>query len=205
MVTFCYLVGDEASRRCALIDPAFETRRILNEAERLGYRVTQVINTHCHSDHTAGNASILAATGAELLIHRLDAERLTGITVRAFSRVLGGKGSPVPDVLLEDGDIVEIGETSLKVIHTPGHSPGSMCLYTEGHIFTGDTLFVGGVGRTDIPGGSMRQLMESIGQRIFSLPGETVVWPGHDYGSRPHSTIEYEKNTNPFVGYMMGS
>jgi len=199
LAVFGYLVGDEASRTCALIDPAFETDRILGEAERREYRVTHVINTHCHSDHTAGNAAILDATGAKLLIHRLDAPGLAAVTNRAFSRAIGGRGSPEPDLLLEDGDVIEIGEISLEVIHTPGHSLGGICLYTEGHVFTGDTLFVGGVGRTDIGGGSMRQLLKSARERIYTLPDDTVVWPGHDYGIRPHSTIELEKRTNPFT------
>ena len=164
LAVFGYLVGDEASKTCGLIDPAFETDRILAEAEQRGYEVTHVINTHCHSDHTAGNAAILAATGAKLLIHKLDAEGLSAGTNKAFSRAMGGSGSPEPDVLLEDGDIIEIGETSLEVIHTPGHSLGGISLYTEGHVFTGDTLFVGAVGRTDIGGGSRCPMTRSSGR-----------------------------------------
>jgi len=199
MEVFCYRVGDTSSKTCALIDPAFDTKRILNEVERHGYRVTHVINTHSHPDHTAGNAPILAATGARLFIHRLDGQRLGGMMSGAFSRMMGGKGSPEPDVLLEDNDIIPIGEISLKVLHTPGHSPGGICLYTEGHVFTGDTLFVGAVGRTDFPGCSMSQLLNSIQEKIYTLPADTIVWPGHDYGVFPHSTVEIEKKTNPFT------
>jgi len=200
MVNFCYLVGDEALKACALIDPAFETDRILAEADGLGYRVTHIINTHGHSDHTAGNEAIKAATGARLLIHKLDAGRLGKMAHRTFSRILGGKGSPVPDVLLNDNDLIKIGNgIHLRVIHTPGHTPGSMCLYTDGHIFTGDTLFVGAVGRTDLPGGSSKQLLTSIKEKIYTLPGSTIVWPGHDYGPYPSSTIKQEKHTNPFT------
>lgn len=200
MANFCYLLGDEVSKTCALIDPAFETDRILAEADRLQYRVTHIINTHGHSDHTAGNGAIQAATGAKLLIHELDAGRLGKIVHRSFSRILGGKGSPAPDILLKDNDLIQIGEdTSLRVIHTPGHTPGSICLYTTGHIFTGDTMFVGAVGRTDLPGGSSDQLLASIKDRLFTLPGSTIVWPGHDYGPSPTSTIEYEDQTNPYT------
>ena len=202
MATFCYLVGDGASKTCALIDPAFDTKKILDEVEKGGYEVTHIINTHCHSDHSAGNAAIMAATGAKLLIHELDAERLDKVLNRAFSRLLGGKGSPRPDILLKDGDVIKIGENILKVIHTPGHTIGSICLYTDGSIFTGDTLFVGSVGRTDLPGGSIKQLLRSIHEKIYSLPGKTTVWPGHDYGPLPHSTIEHEKKTNPFTGQL---
>jgi hydroxyacylglutathione hydrolase len=200
MANFCYLVGDEASKTCALIDPAFETDRILAEADRLGCRVTHIINTHGHSDHTAGNEAIKAATGAKLLIHELDANRLGKVAHKTFSRILGGKGSPMPDVLLKDNDLIQIGDgTDLRVIHTPGHTPGGMCLYSDGHIFTGDTLFVGAVGRTDLPGGSSKQLLISIKEKIYTLPGSTIVWPGHDYGPYPSSTIEQEKHANPFT------
>ena len=200
MVNFCYLVGDEASKTCALIDPAFETDRILAEADRLDYRVTHIINTHGHSDHTAGNEAIKVATGAQLLIHELDANRLGRVVHKTFSRILGGKGSPVPDVLLKDNDLVQIGDgVNLRVIHTPGHTPGSMCLYSDSHVFTGDTLFVGAVGRTDLPGGSSKQLLSSIQEKIYALPGSTIVWPGHDYGPYPSSTIEQEKHTNSFT------
>jgi hydroxyacylglutathione hydrolase len=199
MANFCYLVGDETLKTCALIDPAFETDRILAAAGDLGYRVTHIINTHGHSDHTAGNEAIKTATGAKLLIHAVDANRLGKVVHKTFSRILGGKGSPAPDVLLNDNDLIQIGDgTNLRVIHTPGHTPGSICLYSDGHIFTGDTLFVGAVGRTDLPGGSSKQLLTSIQEKIYTLPGSTIVWPGHDYGPYPSSTIEQEKHTNPF-------
>jgi glyoxylase-like metal-dependent hydrolase (beta-lactamase superfamily II) len=202
MATFCYLVGDESSRTCALIDPAFDTRKILAEVNKGGYELTHIINTHCHSDHSAGNAAIMAATDAKLLIHELDAKRLDKVLNRAFSRLLGGKGSPRPDILLKDGDVINIGENTLKVIHTPGHTIGSICLCTDGNIFTGDTLFVGSVGRTDLPGGSIKQLLKSIHEKIYSLPGNTTVWPGHDYGPLPYSTVEHEKKTNPFTSQL---
>jgi len=118
---------------------------------------------------------------------------------RVFSRLLGGKASPEPDILVKDGDVINIGETALKVINTPGHSIGSICLYTDKNIFTGDTLFVGTVGRTDLAGGSARQLLQSIREKIYTLPGSTTVWPGHDYGRFPNSTIEREKETNSFT------
>jgi len=199
MATFCYLVGDEASKRCALIDPAFDTGRILAQVKTGGYRVTEVINTHCHSDHTAGNAAVIAATGAKLSIHELDAKSLGKGLNRVFSRLLGGRGSPKPDTLLRDGDVIGIGETTLKVFHTPGHTKGSICLYTDGHVFTGDTLFVGAVGRTDLAGGSMELILKSIREKIYTLPAESTVWPGHDYGPSPYSTVGHEKKTNPFT------
>ncbi len=199
MSTFCYLVGDEISGTCALIDPAFEVDKILAAVAEEQMRVSFVINTHAHADHTAGNAQIIKETQARLLIHEEDAVSLDKMGTRIFARLLGGRRSPQPDILLKDEFIVNIGETSLKVIHTPGHSPGSICLYGSGQLFTGDTLFVGAVGRTDLRGGSHDQLQESITSRIFTLPDETVIWPGHDYGKEPSSTVFKEKTTNIFV------
>ena len=199
MVVFCYLIGDEKTRTCALIDPAFETDRILSEVKSSGLRVTHIINTHCHADHVAGNADVKSATRANICIHKDDAHRLGAMTNSAMTRMFGGRGSPKADVRLEHGERIAIGSTELKVIHTPGHTPGGMCLFHDGHLFTGDTLFVGAVGRTDLPGGSTRQLIASIKERIYTLPGDTIVWPGHDYGPRPSSTVDYEKRTNPYT------
>ena len=133
------------------------------------------------------------------MIHELDAARLGKVLHKAFSRVLGGKGSPQADVLLRDNDKINIGKTELTVFHTPGHTPGSICLYGDGNVFTGDSLFVEAVGRTDLPGSSTKQLLQSVREKIYTLPGDTIVWPGHHYGPIPSSTVEREKNTNPFT------
>ena len=199
MDIFCYIIGDEVSGTCALIDPASESENILSIVESKGLRVSFVINTHAHADHTSGNHAIIKKTGARLLIHEDEAHRLTSIPNKVFARFLKGKGSPPPDILLKDDFIVNIGETPLKVLHTPGHSPGSICLSGNGNLFTGDTLFVGGVGRTDLPGGSPKTLLNSIKSKLYTLPDETVVWPGHDYGVAPSSTILREKTSNPFT------
>jgi hydroxyacylglutathione hydrolase len=199
MENFAYLIGDETTRTCAIIDPAFDPQKILNVAASNGYSITHVINTHGHSDHTSGNAAIIESTGAQLCIHRADAGQVTRLLNRAVSRILGGKGSPPPSLILEDNDIIKVGNVDLRVLHTPGHTPGSICIYTSGHVFTGDTLFVGAVGRTDLPGGSMIQLIDSIHTKIYTLPPDTIVWPGHDYGESPSSTVANEKQTNPFT------
>lgn len=199
MENFSYLIGDESSRTCAVIDPAFDPQKILNTAKTDGYIITHVINTHGHSDHASGNAAIIEATDAQLCIHREDAAQVTRLLTRAISRILGGKGSPPASRLLEDNDFITIGGIDLRILHTPGHTPGSICIYTDGNIFTGDTLFVGAVGRTDLSGGSLRQLLESIHQKIYPLPDDTIVWPGHDYGAAPSSTVSIEKQTNPFT------
>lgn len=199
MNTFCYICGDEASRDCLLIDPAFEPERILRRVKRRNLQVTHVVNTHFHFDHTAGNTAILAATGALLLIHKLDVAPLSAIVNRTFTKMVGGQQSPKPDVLLGDEDLIRIGSLSLQVIHTPGHTRGSICLYGQGHLFTGDTLFVGSVGRTPFGWRTHARLIKSIHNRLFSLPGETTIWPGHDYGPSPSTTIRHEKETNPFL------
>ena len=199
MAVFCYMVGDESSGVCALIDPAFHIKKILGEVTNRGYRVKYIINTHCHPDHTAGNWSVKERTGAKILIHEFDSGALEKISNKVFSLFLGGRGSPKPDILLSEGDIVRIGRASLKVIHTPGHTRGGVCLYAEGNIFTGDTLFVGAVGRTDLPGGSAQTLLRSIREKIYTLPGNTIVWPGHDYGMEPSTTVAREREKNPFT------
>ena len=199
MAIFCYLIGDEKTRTCALIDPAFDTDGILAEAKEAGFRVTHIINTHCHADHIAGNAAVKAATHANIYIHEDDADRLGALTNSAMARMFGGRGSPKADVRLKNGDTIAIGSTELKVVHTPGHTPGGICLFHEGHLFTGDTLFVGAIGRTDLPGGSLEQLIGSIRERIYTMPADTIIWPGHDYGPRPRSTVDHERRTNPYT------
>ncbi|MEW6078007.1 MAG: MBL fold metallo-hydrolase [Thermodesulfobacteriota bacterium] len=199
MDTFCYLVGDEAVKTCALIDPAFDTDKIVRMVKAAGYTVACVINTHGHADHCAGNAAVIKATGAKLMIHENDADRLKGVVSGVFSAALGGRPSPRPDKLLRHKDDIAVGGIKLTALHTPGHTPGGICLYTPGHVFTGDTLFVGAVGRTDMPGGSTRTLLASIKDQIYTLPGDTIVWPGHDYGETPSSTVARERATNPFT------
>ncbi|MDY6823325.1 MAG: MBL fold metallo-hydrolase [Thermodesulfobacteriota bacterium] len=199
MATFCYMIGDAASKTCAFIDPAFDTDKLLSIAADEGYRITHVINTHRHPDHSAGNAPMIAATGAGLAIHEIDARQLGRMMNGFFSRMIGGKPSPRPDILLTHGSRISIGKITLTVLHTPGHTPGGICLYTPGHVFTGDTLFVGAVGRTDLPGGSAAELLTAIRDNIYTLADETIVWPGHDYGPYPSSTVGYEKKTNPFT------
>ena len=200
MDIFCYAVLDTATKTCALVDPAFDTPKVLKTLSDEGYRVTHLINTHGHADHTSGNANVLARTEARLYIHRDDAAKLSATLNKFFSFFLGGKGSPHADVLLEDGDEITIGNTTLHVLHTPGHTKGSICLYGDGHVITGDTLFAGAVGRTDLPGGSFTELTRSIHRKIYTLPDQTVVWPGHDYGPTPFSSVGHEKRTNPFTG-----
>jgi hydroxyacylglutathione hydrolase len=194
----CYLVACEESREAALIDPGGDEERLLALCKEEGVTVKYLIGTHGHPDHVCGNARLKEATGARIVLHEADAEFFGQPEVEQYFSMLGLAPSPPPDQTVAHGDRLQIGQVSLEVIHTPGHTPGGICLYSSPHLFTGDTLFVGGVGRTDFPGGDSNQLLDSIGKRLFTLPPETVVWPGHGYGGS-RSTLAEEKKTNPFL------
>jgi hydroxyacylglutathione hydrolase len=193
--TNCYIVGCEDTKEGAIIDPGGDAKRILAEVERLGLKIKYVINTHGHFDHTLANKGVVKATGASLAIHSADAPALTEGGGAFFFGVIG-KASPPADTILEEGQVLTLGRIELKVLHTPGHSPGSICLYSEeeGVLFDGDVLFNAGMGRYDLPGGDYRVLMESI-KRLLTLPDDTIVYPGHG----PATTIGHERRNNPFL------
>ncbi|MBN2467425.1 MAG: MBL fold metallo-hydrolase [Deltaproteobacteria bacterium] len=195
---FCYLVGCKETKEAVVIDPAGDAEYILKEAAQAGYRITKIINTHAHVDHIMGNAAMKEMTQAPIIIHQEDAETMVSIHPYKL-QMFNAQPSPPPDITVKDGDTVSFGNRELLIMHTPGHSPGGICLYLPGHVFTGDTLFVGGVGRTDLAGASWEQLLQSITKKLFSLPDATVVFPGHNYGFRPTSTVGEEKRTNPFL------
>jgi len=200
MTVYAYLVGCEKTGQALAIDPAGNEDRIVAEATRQGWTIVGIVNTHGHPDHTCGNTRLKELTGAPILIHQDDAGPMVSREAQQFAAMLGCAGTPPADRTLSHGETVSAGqEVALTVIHTPGHSPGSMCLYTPGHVFTGDTLFVGAVGRTDLPGGSWSQMLKSIQEHILTLPDDTVVWPGHDYGDSPSSTVGEQREHNPFL------
>jgi glyoxylase-like metal-dependent hydrolase (beta-lactamase superfamily II) len=200
LAVFSYVIGCEGTKRAALVDPAADADRILAQVSSLGLTVDCVINTHAHPDHISGNADIVERTKATIIIHEAEASWLTSLANKAFLKMIGGRISPAADRTVKDGDTISVGNVTLSVIHTPGHSPGSICLY-DGHeyLVTGDTLFAGGVGRTDLPGGSMKTMMASIRERILTLPDDTIILPGHNYGPTPTSTVKVERENNPFL------
>lgn len=191
----CYLVACPRTKHALIIDPGDEGDRILDLVQKLGVQVKMVINTHGHFDHVGANHQVIAATGVELCMHREDLPLLKMAATQAKSYGLPSVESPDPKRFLGNGDLVEIGDLSFEVIHTPGHSPGGICLYGEGHLFSGDTLFAGSIGRTDLPGGDMKQLLGHIRSQLMVLPDATIVHPGHG----PDSTIGREKSVNPFL------
>lgn len=196
---FCYILGDEETGEGIVVDPGGPTAPILKRAKDRGVtRIKYILNTHSHIDHTAGNKGMQQATGAPIAIHEADANALTYANPMMLE-MFQAQPSPAATVLLKDHDKIQFGKESVEVIHTPGHSPGGICLYFPGYVLTGDTLFVGGVGRTDLPGGSFQVLQASIRNRLFTLPDDTIVLPGHNYGYTPTSTIGREKKENVFV------
>ncbi len=192
--TNCYLVYCEESRACAIVDPGAEPGKIVHAVAELELKPALILNTHGHVDHVGANREMKDKYGVPLYLHSADADLLKGPEHIELSLLLGVLESPLPDRLLVDGDDVPVGRSSLRVIHTPGHTPGSVGFLGGGVYFSGDTLFCGGVGRTDLPGGSWKDLERSIRERILVLPDRTLVLPGHG----PRTTVEQEKLSNPF-------
>lgn len=198
MAVFAYLVGDTVTGDALVIDPADNVEDIIAVAKQNKLRINYIVNTHCHVDHIGGNAEMKRLTSAKIIVHEDDAIMLTS-TPATMLKMFGVKQSPPADIMVKEGQIISVGNVELKVIHTPGHSPGGMCLYTPDYVFTGDTLFVEAVGRTDLPGGSWQVMYNAIKTKLFALPDDTRVMPGHNYGRTPTSTIGHEKKYNPSV------
>lgn len=193
----CYIVGDPETRDAIVIDPGGDTARILEAVERQGLKVVAQVATHAHFDHVLAADEIRAATGAPFMLHESDVPLLDWIGP-SMQMFLGVEGETAPEVdrRLTDSDEIAVGQGHLVVIHTPGHSPGSMSLLiADTALFSGDTLFADSIGRTDLPGGDFTQLETAVQQRIFPL-GDLPVYPGHG----PATTIDRERVGNPFVG-----
>ncbi len=194
----CYIIGCAKTKRGAIVDPGGGEKAILAMVKELGLGIDYIIATHGHPDHVCGNRIIQEATGAKIVMHEDDASFFFKEEIQSYFSMLGLEASPPVDITVKDGESIKIGEEELRVIHTPGHTPGGICLYNPPDLITGDTLFVGGLGRTDFPGGSHQQLIDSILGRLMILPDETIVWPGHGYGGS-RSTLGEEKRENPYI------
>ncbi len=192
----CFVLGCENTAEAAVIDPGDEPDRILATLADNNLTVKLIINTHGHFDHVGANRKLKEATGAPILIHALDTPMLSQLASSAAAWGMVAENSPPPDREIEDGDQVNFGDITLTVLHTPGHTPGGISLYTDTEVFVGDTLFAGSIGRTDFAGGSFETLKNSIQQKLFTLNEDLVVYPGHNNPT----TIGTEKRTNPFVG-----
>lgn len=193
--TNCYLVGAASNKEGMIIDPGAEAHRILKKVDELKLEVNLIVLTHAHFDHFGAVKEIKEAIGAQVAIHADDAASLLIKHPLMEQYGLSFQLPSPPDRLLKDGDILDIGSLHLLVLHTPGHTPGGICLSGEGIVFSGDTLFNLGIGRTDMPGGSSTQLIDSIHSQLMVLPENTIVYPGHG----PSTTIGNERRMNPFL------
>ncbi len=193
----CYLLWETSDKSAIVVDPGGDVDEIKAAVDKEGLSVKYVVNTHGHFDHVGGNGPMAAALGVPVAIHPADVPLVEAAHIQGAHMGVPTDEQPSPAVTLTDGGIIEAGSLRVKVIHTPGHSPGGVCLYVEddGILITGDTLFAGSVGRTDLPGGSFDALMASIREKILPLGDEVSIYPGHG----PESTIGEEKEINPFI------
>jgi hydroxyacylglutathione hydrolase len=193
--TNCYILGDEKSKEAVVIDPGGDFEEIEGQLRKSELKVKYIVLTHGHFDHTGALAQLKKTTGAEVLIHAKDAPMLSsGGGAQSFFMETGNDAPPA-DGTLKEGDRIRFGQHNLEVLHTPGHSPGGISLITDKMIFVGDSLFSGSIGRTDLPGGSHQQLMDSIKKKLLTKGDDYLVYPGHG----PSSTIGEERRNNPFL------
>ncbi len=194
--TNCYLVASDRTHDGMVIDPAGDAARILNDISELSLRIGLIVVTHTHPDHIGAIAQLKEATKAKFALHAAEAGIISQYGNSQFSMFDPTFRPPPPaDRLLKDGDSIDVGDIVFKVLHTPGHSAGGICIAGYGVVFSGDTLFNMGIGRTDGPGGNYDLLISSIRSKLLNLPAETVVLPGHG----PKTTIGWERHHNPFL------
>jgi len=186
MENFSYVIGDPKSKECAVVDPGWDTDRIIKFCNENNLEIKKIILTHTHYDHINDLNYLFEKTKADVYVHSLESDIIKEIN------------GDINIVKLNHNDIINIGDIKINVIHTPGHTPGSVCLLFDDKLVTGDTLFVGSVGRIDLPGGNSNQLFESL-QKLKKLNDNIKVYPGHDYGSKPISTIKEEKENNVYM------
>lgn len=193
--TNCYIVGCPETKIGAVIDPGDNEDSIIQQIKKTGLKIKHIILTHGHVDHIGALLPVKEWTKAEVSIHKKDSKMLQNPAENLSAHVNTPDLKQKADNLLEHGDTLKIGNLNCKIIHTPGHTPGSISLDINGKLFTGDTLFAGSIGRTDFPGGSFEDITKSIKEKLYKYPDETLVYPGHG----PETTIGDEKAGNPFV------
>lgn len=195
-----YLLACGRTKKAVLIDPGGEAERIVRLVRDEGVEPLYILNTHGHADHVLANQRLREEFSVPVGMHEADDLFFAAAEVREKSQKELGLPAPAPaDIRLRDGQVLEVGELRITVLHTPGHTPGSVCFLAAGNLFTGDTLFVGDVGRTDLTGGSLDTLIKSLREKVIVLPLETIIWPGHDYGETPTSTVGREMQENLYI------
>jgi hydroxyacylglutathione hydrolase len=182
---FLYLLGDPQTKEMAIVDPAWDVNFLIKEAKNLGYKITKVFLTHAHPDHVNGLDQLLSTHPVPVYISKFEYAPLRP--------KVGGL------IDVTDKDKLSVGKINFDILHTPGHTPGCQCFLAEGQLISGDTLFIDGVGRCDLPGGDAKVMYQSLSNIIMKLPDETVVYPGHNYGNTPTDTIGNQKQTNPYL------
>ncbi len=197
MRNFVYLLGSTESRKTAVVDAAWDIGEILRIAAEDEMEITHAFVTHCHPDHIGGEFSgvhiqglteLLEQVKSKVVVHKAEADFLSFLT-------------PTDTIKVESGDVIDIGGVSIKLLHTPGHTPGSQCFLIGNRLVSGDTLFIGSCGRVDFPGGNAEEMYTSLTQRLMALPDETVLFPGHNYAQQEASTIGEQKKTNPYLQF----
>ena len=188
------------TKKGVIIDPGGDVEKTLQVIDDKGLIIERILNTHGHADHIVANMALKKALNVPVSMHEDDLLFFAKPEIKKASEIELGLTAPgKADTIFKDGELITVGNLEIQVIHTPGHTPGSSCFLVNGNLFTGDTLFVGDVGRTDLTGGSFDTLLRSIKEKIIVLPLETIVWPGHDYGETPTSTLAWEIEENPYI------
>jgi hydroxyacylglutathione hydrolase len=201
MMNFVYLIGCPETREAAVIDPAWDVPSILDLAGKSDLRITRILLTHGHPDHMNGLESLLEATDAKVSLHALETEYMKEVAA-FFSMPVGFMGDRASNFqAVSDGDTIAVGKLQVEVLHTPGHTPGSQCFLVDGNLVSGDTLFVNACGRVDMPGGDPEAMWHSLTRRLAALDDQTLLYPGHNYGTRPTATMGEQKQNNPYLRF----
>ncbi|MFQ5917983.1 MAG: MBL fold metallo-hydrolase [Candidatus Binatia bacterium] len=197
MQNFVYLVGSKETRKLAVVDAAWDIGEILRIAAEDEMKITHSFVTHTHPDHVGGQFSGIHIEGATELLEKVKAKVVIHKAEAEFLKMV----SPSDLIKVESGDEIDIGGIQIKLIHTPGHTPGSQCFLVDNRLVSGDTLFIGSCGRVDLPGSNAEEMYFSLTQRLMNLPDETILFPGHNYADKSISTIGEQKTTNPYLQF----